>query len=64
VGNTTIGNYLAAYYDGSVPREYAWGIVGQSEDISTLSHWGLIIFIVFAGLGAVYYLRRQKRADN
>ena len=30
--------------------------------IPTLTEWGMIIFVVLAGLGAVYYLRRQRRA--
>jgi len=33
---------------------------GDNPSIPTLTQWGMIIFIVLAGLGAVYYLRRQK----
>lgn len=29
--------------------------------IPTLTEWGMIIFMIFAGLGSVYYLRRQRR---
>jgi hypothetical protein len=29
--------------------------------IPTLNEWGMIIFMVLAGLGSVYYLRRQGR---
>ena len=36
----------------------------QSTAVPTLSEWGMIIFIMLAGLGAVFYLRRQKRANN
>ena len=32
--------------------------------VPTLSQWGMIIFMALAGLGAVYYLRRQRRAEN
>jgi concanavalin A-like lectin/glucanase superfamily protein len=29
--------------------------------VPTMNEWGMIIFIVLAGLGSVYFLRRQKR---
>lgn len=32
--------------------------------IPTLNEWGMIIFMTLAGLGAVYYMRRQKRAES
>jgi len=34
------------------------------QAIPTMTQWGMIIFILLAGLGSVYYLRRQKRANN
>lgn len=37
------------------------GAVEQQQfEIPTLSEWGMIIFMVLAGLGAVYFLRRQR----
>jgi hypothetical protein len=36
----------------------------SATTIPTLNEWGMIIFMVFAGLGAVYYLRRQRRAES
>lgn len=36
-------------------------INGPPLGIPTLNEWGMIIFIILAGLGSVYYLRRQKR---
>lgn len=30
--------------------------------IPTMNEWGMIIFMVLAGLGSIYYLRRQRRA--
>jgi hypothetical protein len=30
----------------------------------TMTGWGMIIFMLFAGLGSVYYLRRRKRAEG
>jgi hypothetical protein len=32
--------------------------------IPTMTEWGMIIFTVFAGLGAIYYLRKQSRAKS
>ena len=32
---------------------------GGISAIPTMTEWGMIIFMVLAGLGAVYYLRRQ-----
>jgi hypothetical protein len=40
----------------------AWEI--YSLGIPTLTQWGMIIFVVLTGLGAVYYLRRQKTAKS
>ena len=42
-----------------------WGRLYLSGmDIPTMSEWGMIIFAVFAGLGAAYYIRRQKNAKS
>lgn len=30
--------------------------------IPTVTEWGMVIFMILAGIGAAYYLRRQKRA--
>jgi hypothetical protein len=29
-----------------------------------MNEWGMIIFMVLAGLGAIYYIRRQRRAES
>ena len=34
----------------------------RQGEIPTMTEWGMIIFMVLAGVGAVYYLRRQRRA--
>jgi len=36
----------------------------SSTSIPTINEWGMIIFMIFAGLGATYYLRRQKTAKG
>ena len=33
----------------------------QAVDVPTMTEWGMIIFMALAGLGSIYYLRRQKR---
>ena len=40
--------------------------VCQATQVSvpTMTEWGMIIFIALAGLGSVYYLRRQTRANS
>ena len=32
--------------------------------VPTLNEWGMIIFIMLAGVGSVYYLRRQKTTES
>jgi len=32
--------------------------------IPTMTEWGIIIFILLAGVGSVYFLRSQKRAGS
>jgi len=54
--------------NGALP-EGGWELIGLNDikepyTIPTLTEWGMIIFIVLAGLGAVYYLRRQRKVKN
>jgi hypothetical protein len=37
---------------------------GPAEAVPTMTEWGMIIFVLFAGLGAIVYLRRQRRAES
>ncbi len=32
------------------------------KPVPTMTEWAMIVFVMFAGVGAIYYLRRQKRA--
>lgn len=36
--------------------------VVETTAIPTMNEWGMIIFIMLAGLGAIYYLRRLRKA--
>jgi hypothetical protein len=48
--------------------DFAIEITKESEPINTsvptMNEWGMIIFIALAGLGAVYFIRRQRRAES
>ena len=36
----------------------------RQQSIPTMTDWGMIIFMVLAGLSSVYYLRRQRKEKN
>jgi hypothetical protein len=67
-------HYVLVIIDDSFTQDgldYALTINGPGNVISgwelavpTLSQWGMIIFMVLAGLGSVYYLRRQRRTES
>ena len=57
---TFIGN---AGIDSNVGLTFAPLEVVVTEAVPTMTEWGMFIFIVLAGLGAFYYLRR-KRAES
>jgi hypothetical protein len=50
----------------TIANEFESLAIGQSAQVSvpTMTQWGSIILMILAGLGAVYHLRRQKRANN
>ena len=39
-------------------------VLGTPTNIPTMTEWGMIIFMVLAGIGSVYYLRRQRRIES
>jgi hypothetical protein len=42
-----------------------YGVAAEQDPaIPTMNEWGMIIFTLLAGLGAVFYLRRQKSAKS
>jgi hypothetical protein len=54
--NTTVGDLAINQLDLIDPQ--------APESVPTMTEWGIIIFIVFAGLGAVYSLRRRRIAES
>jgi hypothetical protein len=43
-----------------------WGQIqlGGSVSVPSLNEWGVMIFVVIAGIGAVYYIRRHIRVES
>jgi len=70
------GYFVARFYNdndgispwdaGTAPNEIGgFRIITQESTavpVPSMTQWGMIIFVIFAGVGAVYYLRRQKTA--
>jgi hypothetical protein len=63
------GNPLIVEFNDNNYGGAAWYIIELNfpdaipcGSVPTLTEWGMIIFMLLAGLGAVYYLKRQKRA--
>jgi Lectin C-type domain len=52
-GSTVTLRYILVEYEPAAARV---------QSVPTMTEWGMIIFIVLAGLGSVYYLRRQRKA--
>lgn len=50
----------------SFPSEFRAGdgqvIITYATPVPTMNEWGMVIFVVFAGLISLYFVRRQKRA--
>jgi len=70
--NSNFENFLVLYNtnEGGV-YDFALSLIGppcQKKTtptiVPTLTEWGMIIFIVLAGLGAVCYLRRQRKVEG
>ena len=60
IANTTYPNYLVAFWDSGNGR-YSYVVVPHPSSIPAMDAWGMMVFMVIAGLGAVlYYMRRQR----
>ena len=62
--NTATNAVIATIPVGTEPVSLGIFIAQPNVGIPTMNEWGMIIFVVLAGLGAVFYLRRSKRAEN
>ena len=66
-GSTSFGSSYWSPTSGQGQPHFAFDIDGRpagATAVPTMTEWGVIIFIVLAGLGAGYCLRKQKRAEN
>jgi hypothetical protein len=63
-GNTVNGSFMGSYQATAYSAEWTLNKNKPVSSIPTLTQWGMIIFVVLAGFGAAYYLRRQKRAKS
>jgi hypothetical protein len=50
--------------DGVIIDQGGAGQPGASVAVPTMTEWGMIIFMMLAGLGAIYYLRRNRKAER
>lgn len=61
-GNTISGSFQGSAGTSNYSAE--WTLNKISTSIPTLTQWGMIIFVVLAGFGAAFYLRRQRRSER
>jgi hypothetical protein len=66
VGLTNNDNmYWSEYTDEGCDLSYplyCFENAPRASAVPSMTEWGMIIFVVLAGLGSVYYMRRSKRA--
>jgi hypothetical protein len=54
VGANSSATVIIADNDGAAPA---------AVDVPTMNEWGMIVFMLFAGIASLYYLRRQNRLN-
>ena len=37
---------------------------GDTQAVPTMTQWGMISFVTLAGLGAIYFIRKNKRTES
>ncbi len=66
--NSAAGSFSGQYQIGTEPPTSIGGdwIASRNrlQAVPTITEWGIIIFGVLAGLGSIYYLRRQRKAES
>jgi hypothetical protein len=64
--NSANGSFSGQYQIGTEPATLIGGewIASRNQVVPTMNQWGMIVFVVFAGLGAAYYLKRQRKATR
>ena len=60
-----VNEYWSEYTDQDCDQSYPlYCFENAPAAIPTMNEWGMIIFAILAGLGAAFYLRRQKTAKS
>ena len=54
--------YDHALSDSEISQLYNQFLRRSTTAVPTMTEWGMIIFVLLAGLGSVYYLRKQRKA--
>jgi hypothetical protein len=63
--STNPSNFLTSFQaNENTYNVFAIGWWATNVSVPTMTEWGMIVFMLLAGLGSVYYLRRQKRANS
>ena len=58
-----VNEYWSEYTDQDCDQSYPlYCFENGPRAVPSMTEWGMIIFVVLAGLGSVYYIRRSKRA--
>jgi large repetitive protein len=64
-GDRSVTNYAQVIIDPDIdPNPVNNEDTHDAIMVPTLSEWGMIIFVVLAGLMSVYYIRRHKRIES
>jgi hypothetical protein len=64
------GDFLFSTFGGGNQVIVVQGFAAPAQQqavpasVPTMTEWGMMIFMVLAGLGSIYYMRRQRRTEN
>jgi hypothetical protein len=59
---TSVDISIAGATNGVVlDNKGTWTTQGEITSVPSMTEWGMIFFMLFAGAGSVYYLKRQQR---
>jgi hypothetical protein len=60
---TMLATRLSGSYNDGYADNLSFSLQG-SASVPTMTEWGMIIFVLLAGMGSVFYLRRQRIAER
>ncbi len=56
--------YVGTSNSGNAAAQVWQLYVGESTSVPTMTEWGMIIFMILAGLGSFCYLKRRKQLES